>query len=221
MHLCGASLSPYYERPNLVARFKGAEKEQIQLGGMPFEMKSETHLALVPTGKIPFLLLDDGDVLIESQIIAEYLDAVLSGPSLMPDTPIMAAKARLICRVVDFYMAPCVERFWSNRGYSDGDRAQVLEKDLPTAWDILERYIGDDGYAVGGEPSIADMALIPWIFHFESFVARHGDWGVGERPKLINWFAHMGSGDLAAASKERSLKSFEVFRSRVKQVEDA
>lgn len=44
----------------------------------------EALLAANPLGKIPCLVLDDGAVLYDSRVIAEYLDALHDGPPLFP-----------------------------------------------------------------------------------------------------------------------------------------
>lgn len=211
MHLCGASLSPYYERVHLVAQLKGGT-EGLKLGGMPCEMKSEAHFGFNPTGKLPFLIMDDDtDALIESQVIAEYLDETLEGLSLMPSDPRIKAQVRLICRIVDLYLAPIVERCWGNKGHSEEEKRRGVIEELPKVWDYLERYIDGDGYAVGDGWTIADCAMMPWLFHFERFVSEFGDWGVGERPKLINWLAHAGKSELATESYKRSEKSLKML----------
>lgn len=212
MQLCGASLSPYFERGQLVAVLKGAGDDVIKLGGMPCEPKSDEHFGLNPTGKIPFLTFADGrPPLIESQIIAEYLDAVLEGERLLPSEPEALARVQTLCRIIDLYLAPVVECCWGNRGFPDEEKSRAVAEDLPKAWDYLERYISDSGYAYGDSWSMADAALIPWLFHFNTFVSEWGDWDVGDRPKLKKWLATAGSSDIAKESAARSEKSLAQF----------
>lgn len=48
-----------------------------------------------PLGKIPALLLDDGTVLFDSRVIAEYLDMVAGGDRIIPAGPARFAALRL------------------------------------------------------------------------------------------------------------------------------
>src|SRR5262249_56209238 len=53
-------------------------------------------MALNPLNKIPTLVLDDGAVLYDSRVIAEYLDTLHDGPKLFPADP--AARWRALRR---------------------------------------------------------------------------------------------------------------------------
>lgn len=67
--------------------------DAVALSDVPGGFKSEEHLGFHPLGKIPFLLLDDGRSLSESQAIADYLDAVAGGETLAPQTRLRLAKS--------------------------------------------------------------------------------------------------------------------------------
>ncbi|GHF24017.1 glutathione S-transferase [Kordiimonas sediminis] len=208
MKLYGAHLSPYFGRCYLVMALKG-QTDAVELGDIPGGMKSPAHMAANPTGKIPYLEKDDGTYLIESQVIAEYLDAILEGDALVPEDLDEATHALMICRIIDTYMAPAMERFWANRGYSDEEVKKAATESLPAAFDYLEHFITGGKYLSGDSWTIADAALIPWLFHMEKFAKQHGVDGFGDRPKLQEWYAHVSQTDIVKDSMVRAEKSLE------------
>lgn len=53
-----------------------------------------------PKGVVP-TLIDDGKIITESTLIAEYLDDIANGPSLKPDAPFDRAQMRLYAKACD------------------------------------------------------------------------------------------------------------------------
>lgn len=90
MKLVGSKTSPYVRKIRVVL----AEK------GLPFEFLEEsawnadtTVPRYNPLNKVPVLVLDDGECLYDSGVIAEYLDA-LPGPRLIPGAGVERALVR-------------------------------------------------------------------------------------------------------------------------------
>jgi len=80
------------------ARFVLAEKElewqSRHIDLFTFDHWQPAYLALNPKGVVP-TLDHDGHVVIESNVIAEYLDDAFPGPSLSPTDPLAKARMRL------------------------------------------------------------------------------------------------------------------------------
>ncbi|MFN3592014.1 MAG: glutathione S-transferase family protein [Thermaurantiacus sp.] len=164
MKLYGGLLSPFVMRAALVARMKGHD--------IPVEMpaegiKSEAYLRLNPFGKMPTLV--DGDfALPESAVIAEYLDEVLEGPKLLPSDPRVRARARLMARVADLYVAPALTPVF---------RAREAPDAVPAALDSLRTILGQleslrpagAPHAAGDSFTIADATLMPVFFFLDAF----------------------------------------------------
>ena len=68
----------------------------------PGEHKGPAYLAMHPFGRIP-VIEDDGFVLYETQAILRYLDAVGSGPSLVPADAKAAARMNQAIGIIDWY----------------------------------------------------------------------------------------------------------------------
>ena len=194
MELYGTRLSPWVMRVLLAARAKGHALELVAPEG---GVKGPDYLALNPIGKVPTLV--DGDlVLPESQIIAEYLDATLSGPALMPTDPAAAARVRLLARLADFYAAPALVPLFQareNPGAVAGAKAE-----LAVALGHIEHFRkAGDAFAVGDSFTLADAALVPFCFFIE---ALDGQLGTGAllaaRPGLAAWWARVKTHEAAA-----------------------
>lgn len=83
MKLFFTRTSPYSRKVRLVIREKGLENriEEIQVD--PYQ--DDTELQTVnPLGKVPALLLDDGEPLFDSPVICQYLDALTDAHPLVP-----------------------------------------------------------------------------------------------------------------------------------------
>lgn len=169
MKLLGGLLSPFVMRAALVARMKGHD--------IPVEMpadgiKSEAYLKLNPFGKMPTLV--DGDFSMpESAVIAEYFDEVLDGPSLLPADPRARARARLMARVVDLYLAPALTPVF---------RAREAPEAVPAALESLRTVLGQleslrppgATHAAGDGVTIADATLMPVFFFLDAFEGPFG-----------------------------------------------
>lgn len=216
MKLYGSSLSPYYERCIITLDVKGA-LDKVETPEIEGGAKSPEHFAANPTGRIPYLVLDNGNSIIESQIIAEYLDAALDGTPTIPADAESAAHAKMIARIVDIYMAPAMEHFWVNRGYPADQVKIAAEEKLPAAFDYLERFISESGYASGNSWSVADAAIIPWLFHMKLFAKKHGIDGFGDRPKLQAWHEAIKQSDIGQNSFSRSSKALDKVMAAAKK----
>jgi len=194
MHLYGGALSPFVQRPLLVARAKGHE---LPLEGFEGGIKSDAYLALSPMAKMPLLV--DGDfALPESQVIAEYLDAVLTGPKLLPADAQDAARVRLIVRLADLNVVPHLGALFRGRDNPEGVAPAMAG--LSEGLGFIEHFRTDtDVFAVGTAFSLADAALIPLFFFFDAFDRRMGTGAlVAATPRLAGWWAHARASDIGA-----------------------
>jgi len=140
----------------------------------PGALKSETHLALHPFGRVP-VLEHDGFRLYETQAILRYLDRILPAPALTPTDPRAAARMDQAMGVSDWYL-------FQGAGHVIGfqrvvgpkllglptDEAAIAEA-MPrakTVFDELARLLGAQSYFAGEAPSLADLTLAPQIDFF-------------------------------------------------------
>ena len=102
MLLIGVNRSPYTRRAAITLRAYGAPYEQRDLNG--FGHRIEVRAAN-PLGRIPALVLDDGETLIDSGAIIDHLDEVYGGEQ--PLTPRAGADRRAVLRVTALMMGAC------------------------------------------------------------------------------------------------------------------
>jgi glutathione S-transferase len=77
-----------------------------------FEQHAPEYVALNPNGVVP-TLIDDGQPIVDSMLINEYLDEKYPSPSLRPATPLGKARMRVWTKLAsDHGLAGVVPRIW-------------------------------------------------------------------------------------------------------------
>ncbi|GGC90499.1 glutathione S-transferase family protein [Undibacterium terreum] len=97
--LCGFSTSNYYNKVKLALLEKGVEFEEH----LVWTDRSPALLEKSPLGKVPYLETEQG-VLIESQVIADYIESAYPEHPLMPADPIAAAKIRELITFMELHL---------------------------------------------------------------------------------------------------------------------
>ena len=162
MKLYSGDLSPYSARVRMQIYAKGIEGITLE---RPPGFPASGFDKINPLGRIPALDLD-GDIIPESDVIAEYLEELYPEPSLLGSTPRQSALIRTMARIGDIYLMnnifmclPQARRSSRNDGIRDLLTSQVVR-----GLKALEHYVGDDGFAVSGRLTLADCALVPALF---------------------------------------------------------
>lgn len=172
MKLYSGDLSPYSARVRMQIYAKGLTGIVLERPadfGMPgFRQKN-------PIGRIPVLDID-GDLMPESEVIAEYLEEVYPTPSLLGATPRETAHIRTVARIGDIYLmnnmfmlSPQTRAATRNQGIVELLAGQVVRNVK-----ALDRMIGTDGYAACGRLTLADCALVPALFLIENVLPGTG-----------------------------------------------
>jgi glutathione S-transferase len=102
MLLIGVNRSPYTRRVALTLKLYGVSFEQRDLSG--FGNRADVR-AVNPLGRIPALVLDDGETLIDSAAIVDHLDQTYGGER--PLTPPAGAERRAVLKVAALMMGAC------------------------------------------------------------------------------------------------------------------
>jgi glutathione S-transferase len=168
MKLYTGDLSPYSAKVRMQIYAKGIA--DIAFERPPGFLQGEFSKTS-PLGRIPALDID-GDVMPESEVIAEYLEECYPLPSLLGSTPRRRAQVRTVARIADIYLMnnifmalPQVRRTSRVEAIRDLFVAQVTR-----GINALEHYLGDGRYAVGDSLTLADCSLVPALFLCERVV---------------------------------------------------
>ena len=102
MILIGLNRSPYTRRVAITLRLYGVPYEQRELSG--FGNRADVRAAN-PLGRIPALVLDSGETLIDSGAIVDFLDETCGGD--VPLTPRSGADRRAVLRLAALMMGAC------------------------------------------------------------------------------------------------------------------
>jgi glutathione S-transferase len=132
--LCGFAISNYYNKVKLILLEKN----------LPFEERlvmtrstDDAVLSASPLGKVPFLITPDGP-LCESQVIADYLEAVYPTPALVPADPYAAAKVRELCTFIELHLELVARELYGEAFFG----GQVDDATKERVRKLLKRHIG-------------------------------------------------------------------------------
>ena len=89
------------QKVRIVLAEKNIDWESIHLNLFDGEARTATYKKLNPNGVVPTLVTENGDVVIESTIIMEYLDDISLDHPLKPRDPLLTAAARMWARKID------------------------------------------------------------------------------------------------------------------------
>jgi len=171
--LYSADLSPYSARVRMQIYAKGITDIAFELPehwGMP------RFRERFPIGRVPILDID-GDMIPESEVIAEYLEEIHPEPSLLGATPRERAHIRVLARLGDIYIIGNTFMLARLTG-ALGSRTPTLACNDAVCGQLaaevvrnlraLDKFIGAGGFACCGRITLADCALVPGLFFVEN-----------------------------------------------------
>ena len=190
MKLLYQSHSPYARKVLVAAHELGlaGELEVIHHETSPL-LPNDAVSARNPLGKVPVLVLDDGLVLFDSDVICAWLDDRHGGSRLIPaDVPRRWRALRLQALAQGIADAGIAVRWETDRRPPelrwDALRDGQLRK-IAAACDLLEEELDDDD---GDAPDIGAIAIataLSWIEFRRVHAFRAG------RPRLAAWYARI------------------------------
>jgi len=158
LKLCGFHISNYHNKIRLALLEKG----------VPFEedackpSQADEFIARSPMGKVPFLELDGGRRLTESEVIGEYLEEAYPHKPLLPKDPFERAKVRELIKVMELHVELVARRLYGQVFFKSGSLSEEakrsIEKDLAKGIRALKTLVKFDPYIAGKELTMADCA---------------------------------------------------------------
>ena len=183
--LYDAARCPYCARVRIVLAEKAVAYEtvEIDLGHRPAWLYE-----LNPSGKVP-VLDEDGWILPESAVIAEYLDERHPEPALWPADPGERAVGRLLVFRFDDFSKP----YYALRRGEEGARGR-FEEELAALDAILAGMPWLSGRAFG----LADVAFLPWLLRARDLLGVE----LAPWPGLADWVERSCKRPSVAAEQE-------------------
>jgi glutathione S-transferase len=115
--------SPFGRKVKLVAYRLGL-MDQIDVVNADTADPSDSLRAQNPLGKIPALILDDGQVLYDSRVIVDYLDHLAGGDGVIPLDPAQRFSALTMQALADGVMDAALLQVYEKRWREDGLRSE-------------------------------------------------------------------------------------------------
>src|SRR3954468_21826224 len=155
----------------------------LELKGLPYdyapvhlvkgEHKNDSYAAVSPTGLVPALVTDSGDVLEQSMAIIEYLDETHPAPALLPRDALGRAKVRALSQLIACEIHPLnnlrVLKYLVNQlKVEEEAKNEWYRHWVRTGLEAYERELArlaPSKYSYGDTPTMADCCLVPQIFN--------------------------------------------------------
>lgn len=182
MKLRYSPTSPYVRKVTVTALETGLDKKIERILTIPAsapDLPSDN-----PLGKVPTLILDNGDRLFDSPVIVEYLDGLHSGAKIVPTSGDARWKALRLQALADGILDAAVLRLMETRRPATEQSKAWMERQrtvVNRGLDWLEQHVAglDDTVTIGN----ITVAIVGDYLDFR-FGAE--DWRQG-RPKLAEW----------------------------------
>jgi glutathione S-transferase len=158
IRLCGFHISNYHNKVRIALLEKGIEHVD---DSSCKPSQDEAFLARSPMGKVPFVELDDGRRLAESEAILEYLEEAYPQKPLLPKDPWERAKVRELITFMELHMELVARRLYPSvfAGKTPSDETkQAVEKGLAKGIRAFGGLAKFNPYIAGKELTLADCA---------------------------------------------------------------
>ena len=152
----------------------GIPFERLDAGGSFGRTREPAYLAMNPNARIPTIEEQDGFSLWESNSICRYLVATRApGHAMHPTEPRARARTE---RWMDWQLghlnAPMTTIFFTHirtpEEKRDWPATHTAQGEAQALWDMVEASLNDAPYLGGAEPSLADIALGPYLHRWLS-----------------------------------------------------
>jgi len=163
-------------RTRIALNLKGVEFETVSIhltrnGG---QQHAPEFQAVNPQKRVPALALDDGEVLLQSLAIVEYLEEVYPDPALLPKDPIERAHVRAVAQIIacDIHPLNNLGPLSHLRHSIKADQSAVQEwyqHWIITGFEAVEELIRPAPYAFGRHVTVADICIVPQVANARRF----------------------------------------------------
>lgn len=181
MKLLYTKRSPYARKVRIMA----IEKQiPLDLVDEDLTNKSPRLLEANPLGKIPTLILDNGEVLVDSPVICEYLDGLKESPRFIPKGKKERFKILHWAAIADGLMDAAVAGYMEKIRHPENFNAAFIktqEEAIARGLGFFEKHLKELE-----KPSLASVAVACAIGYVNFRLPQAGPHA--HHPKLAKWF---------------------------------
>ncbi len=178
MKLYYAPASSYSQRVLIALYEKKLDFTAIEVNLFDAESRSQ-YLQINRFGKIPTLITDDGEVVLEASIIIEYLDSYQNQIPLIPKDIKLALEMRMLERIIDVYVNGGREALFKDSQQAPEERGKKevikAKRLLEEACTLLDEKLANRTWLLGEDFTEADCSAAPTlsylriVYNYEHF----------------------------------------------------
>ncbi|MGR5322176.1 glutathione S-transferase family protein [Vibrio sp. DNB22_19_1] len=174
----------------LLLSFLEIEHEWKHVNILEKETQTPEFLTLNPNGKIPTVVLNNGQVLSESNAILSYF---AESTAFLPETRFEKAKVFEWLFFEQYSHEPYIAVARFIQKYQDMPEERIdeynsLQSGGNKALQIMESQLGKSSFLVGDCVTIADIALYAY-----THVAHEGGFSLDSFPNIVKWLGRVSS----------------------------
>ncbi|WP_417460733.1 glutathione S-transferase family protein [Kordiimonas sp.] len=188
MRIYGDSISGNCLKVKYVADRLGLRYEWIETSVLSGDTRTAEFLALNPAGQVPVVDFGSGRILSQSNAIMRHL---ARGSELIPEDVWLAAKMDEWLFWEQYSHEPAVAVLRFKLKYQQTPIAAIdpmLIKKGDAALDLMEQHLSKHEWMVGGQLSLADIALKAY-----TQFAEDGGLSLANRPQIGRWLNQVAS----------------------------
>ncbi|MHB1115650.1 glutathione S-transferase N-terminal domain-containing protein [Sideroxydans sp.] len=192
MKLIGSNTSPYVRKARLVLLEKNMAHDYVV--DPPSDPNSEVY-RVNPLGRIPALILDDGECIFDSVVIAEYADTLNDTPILIPRNDALARmRVRRWEALADGIMDSAIvvrNEVLRPQGNQLPATLALHNNAITHTLQHIAAQLGTRDWCEGDALTLADLALVSALAYLDLRQPER-DWR-GAHPNLAAWFLRMSA----------------------------
>jgi maleylacetoacetate isomerase len=171
-------------RVRIAMNLKGLEYERVEVSLIAGDQRSDAYLEQNAQGFVPMLVVD-GEPIIQSMAIIDWLDRAYPEPRLIPDEPMPRAVALARAQVIASDIHPLnnlrvLKYLKRDLGLNEQTKDRWYRHWIVQGFDALEAMAGDGRFLGGDAPGIADCCLVPQMYNARRFEVPLDDY-----PRLV------------------------------------
>ncbi len=160
-------------RVRIALNLKGLAYERVEVSLIAGEQRSDAYLEQNAQGFVPMLAVD-GEPIIQSLAIIDWIDRAHPEPRLIPDDPIRRAVALAQAHVVACDIHPLnnlrvLKYLKKDLGLNELTRDRWVATWIGQGFEALEAMAGEGPFLGGDAPGIADCCLVPQMYNARRF----------------------------------------------------